>query len=49
MIEEFDLPQPGPGHARVRVEAAGVNFPDTLMVQGKYQVKPDYPSFLERN
>ena len=43
VIEEFDLPQPAPGHARVRVEAAGVNFPDTLMVQGKYQVKPELP------
>ncbi|MEO3999406.1 NADPH:quinone oxidoreductase family protein [Mesorhizobium sp. CAU 1732] len=43
VIEAFDLPPPAKGHARVRVEAAGVNFPDTLMVQGKYQVKPDLP------
>ncbi|HWK66710.1 MAG TPA: NADPH:quinone oxidoreductase family protein [Rhizobiaceae bacterium] len=43
VVEEFDLPPPKPGHARVRVEAAGVNFPDTLMVQGKYQVKPELP------
>jgi NADPH:quinone reductase len=43
VVEEFDLPPPGTGYARVRVEAAGVNFPDTLMVQGKYQVKPDLP------
>lgn len=43
VVEEFDLPPPQPGHVRVRVEAAGVNFPDTLMVQGKYQVKPDLP------
>ncbi|MET0530403.1 MAG: alcohol dehydrogenase catalytic domain-containing protein, partial [Microvirga sp.] len=42
-IENVDLPPPGPGQARVRVEAAGVNFPDTLMVQGKYQAKPDRP------
>lgn len=43
VVEAFDLPPPQPGHVRVRVEAAGVNFPDTLMVQGKYQVKPDLP------
>jgi NADPH2:quinone reductase len=43
VIEEFDLPPPEAGYVRVRVEAAGVNFPDTLMVQGKYQVKPPLP------
>jgi NADPH:quinone reductase len=43
VVENFDLPPPGPGQARVRVEAAGVNFPDTLMVQGKYQARPDRP------
>lgn len=43
VVEAFDLPPPPPGQARVRVEAAGVNFPDTLMVQGKYQVKPELP------
>lgn len=43
VVEHFDLPPPQSGQARVRVEAAGVNFPDTLMVQGKYQVRPDRP------
>lgn len=32
-----------PGEARVRVAAAGVNFPDLLMVQGLYQYKPPLP------
>lgn len=31
------------GHVRIRVHAAGVNFADTLMVSGKYQVKPPFP------
>lgn len=31
------------GHVRIRVRAAGVNFADTLMVSGKYQVKPPFP------
>jgi NADPH2:quinone reductase len=42
-VENVDLPLPGAGEARVRVEAAGVNFPDTLIVQGKYQAKPNRP------
>jgi NADPH2:quinone reductase len=32
-----------PGQVRMRVHAAGVNFADTLMVAGKYQVKPAFP------
>lgn len=36
-------PQPGPGEVRVRLKAAAVNFPDLLMLQGKYQFKPTPP------
>jgi NADPH:quinone reductase len=32
-----------PGEARIRVHACGVNFADTLMIAGKYQVKPEFP------
>src|SRR5262250_1437342 len=32
-----------PGEVRIRVRAAGVNFADTLMVGGRYQVKPPFP------
>jgi len=40
-----DLPQPEPGEGEivVRVAAAALNFFDTLLVAGKYQVKPDFP------
>lgn len=40
-----DLPDlvPGPGQVVVNVKAAGVNFPDVLIVQGKYQFKPELP------
>lgn len=31
------------GEVRIRVEACGVNFPDTLIVDGKYQYRPDLP------
>ena len=33
----------GPGELRLSVKAAGVNFPDLLMVQGRYQLKPPLP------
>ncbi|MCU0868038.1 MAG: NADPH:quinone oxidoreductase family protein [Burkholderiales bacterium] len=33
----------GPGQVVVGVKAAGVNFPDTLIIQGKYQFKPPMP------
>jgi NADPH2:quinone reductase len=44
-LELQDLPDrvPGPGEVAVDVRAAGVNFPDVLTVQGKYQVKPPLP------
>lgn len=32
-----------PGEVRIQVHAAGLNFPDLLMTQGKYQVRPDPP------
>lgn len=32
-----------PGHVRIAVKAAGLNFPDILMVEGKYQMKPPFP------
>lgn len=42
-IEDVELP-PLPADAlRIRVRAAAVNFPDILMVQGKYQHKPELP------
>lgn len=42
-LEEIFLPPPGVDQVRVRVRAASVNFPDILMVQGKYQHKPELP------
>lgn len=42
-ILDIPAPTPGKGQALVRVKAAGVNFPDVLMCQGKYQFKPEPP------
>jgi NADPH2:quinone reductase len=43
-----DAPEPvaGPGMVVIRVFAASLNFPDLLMTQGKYQMKPDMPFTL---
>jgi NADPH2:quinone reductase len=43
VLEEVPSPEPGPGEAVVSVKAAGVNFPDVLIIQDKYQVKPPLP------
>jgi NADPH:quinone reductase len=32
-----------PGMVRLKLKAAGINFPDLLMIQGKYQYRPDLP------
>ena len=42
-IGELADPEPGPGSLLVEVEAVTVNFADTLMVKGDYQVKPEPP------
>jgi NADPH2:quinone reductase len=41
--EDLPLPQPKAGEVRVAVQAASLNFPDLLVVQGKYQAKPPLP------
>lgn len=40
-----DLPDvvPGPGQIAIDIQAAGVNFPDVLIIQNKYQFKPELP------
>jgi NADPH2:quinone reductase len=42
-VGEADAPVLAANGVRIAVEAAGVNFPDGLMVQGKYQTKPSLP------
>jgi NADPH2:quinone reductase len=42
-VEERTLPAPGRGEVRVKMRAASLNFPDVLMTQGKYQLKPELP------
>ena len=43
VIEEMKRPEPGAGEVLIRVQAAALNFPDILLIAGKYQVKPPFP------
>ena len=43
VIEDIPARDPGPGEVRIRVRAASVNFPDVLIIQNKYQFKPERP------
>ena len=43
VLEDMPSPKPGPGEVVIDVKAAGVNFPDVLIIQNKYQVKPPLP------
>lgn len=42
-IAELPDPIPGPGEVVVDIKAAALNFPDLLVMQGLYQVRPDIP------
>ncbi|MGH1472730.1 MAG: NADPH:quinone oxidoreductase family protein [Cellvibrionaceae bacterium] len=43
VVEEISSPEVKAGQVLVNVGACGVNFPDTLIIEGKYQNKPDLP------
>jgi len=43
VVEDVPSPKPAAGQVLVSVKACGVNFPDTLIIQGKYQFKPEMP------
>ena len=42
-VEEVTAPVPGKGEALVAVKAVGVNFPDTLIIEDRYQFRPERP------
>ncbi|HEU5228571.1 MAG TPA: NADPH:quinone oxidoreductase family protein [Ktedonobacteraceae bacterium] len=43
VIDEVESPRAGRGQVVIQVKACGVSFPDTLIIQGKYQFKPPMP------
>jgi NADPH2:quinone reductase len=42
-VEEIEPSAMKPGHVRIALKAAGVNFPDILIAEGKYQAQPPFP------
>jgi NADPH2:quinone reductase len=42
-VTDIDSPELQPGQVRIRVRACGVNFPDVLMIAGRYQIQPELP------
>lgn len=42
-LTDLPMPEPGAGQVRIAVQAAGVNFPDTLIIRDLYQVRPPRP------
>lgn len=43
LLTDMPSPKAAKGQVVIRVEACGVNFPDTLIIEGKYQFKPPFP------
>tara|TARA_B100000029_G_scaffold32043_1_gene30645 strand:- start:4941 stop:5921 length:981 start_codon:yes stop_codon:yes gene_type:complete len=43
IVGDAPSPSPGPGEVVIDVKAAGVNFADTVVIQGTYQLKPEFP------
>ncbi len=42
-LREVAIPKPRRGQIRIRVRSAGLNFPDSLIIQNKYQFRPQLP------
>lgn len=43
VYRDHEVEPPGPETVKIEVKYAGVNFPDTLIIRGKYQFQPDLP------
>lgn len=42
-LRDIDMPSPAEGEVQIRIEACGINFPDLLIIEGKYQERPSLP------
>ena len=43
VYRDHEIGSPGSGRVKIAVKYAGVNFPDTLIIRGKYQFQPELP------
>ena len=46
LLGDAPLPEPGPDEVRVKIAACALNFADLLMIEGKYQERPEPPVTL---
>ena len=42
-VEDLTIPTPSPGQVRIAVHGAGLNFADVLLINGRYQERPERP------
>ena len=42
-LAEVPEPQPGPGEVRITVAACAINYPDALIIEDRYQLRPPRP------
>src|SRR6056300_1552351 len=43
LVSDWAVPELGEHDVLIRVKSAGLNFPDVLIIQGKYQFQPEMP------
>ena len=43
LAKDWPNPELGDNDVLINVKAAGLNFPDVLIIQGKYQIQPEMP------
>ena len=43
VYKDIEIKAPGPKEVQIKIHACSLNFPDTLIIQGKYQFKPELP------
>ena len=43
ILDDLPEPLPGAGELQVRVHAAAINYPDVIIIEDKYQIKPPRP------
>ena len=43
LVADWPSPELGDNDVRICIKAAGLNFPDVLIIQGKYQFQPELP------
>ena len=43
LVDDWAEPEVGESDVLIKVKAAGLNFPDVLIIQGKYQIQPELP------